>query len=57
MALETTHVSYRWEIGSSTLSRLCETYEKQGWALVRVVTVHQFEAVAVFERIGENGND
>lgn len=39
-----------------TLPNACREAEDHGFALVRVVPVHQYQAVAVFERLG-GGDD
>lgn len=37
-------------IGDSPLGRICDEWGRGGWQLLRVVPVHQFEAIAVFVR-------
>jgi hypothetical protein len=37
-------------LGFSPLERITNEWERGGWALLRVVPVHQREAVAVFTR-------
>ena len=50
---EVTHVPFNpIPLGhnDSPISRVCGDWGRGGWALLRVVPVSQFEAVAVFER-------
>jgi hypothetical protein len=40
--------------GYSPLTEICRANQAEGWALVRVVPHHQYEAVAVLERTLDN---
>lgn len=47
------HVAFnpQWSMpGRSLLEGVCNEQAEDGWQLVRVVPVHEFEAIAVFER-------
>ncbi len=44
-------------VGHSPLGDICNDWARGGWALLRVVPVHQYEAIAVFVRPAEGGHD
>lgn len=51
--MEVTHVPFNptpFGTSDSPISRILGDWERGGWQLVRVVPVHQYESVAVFER-------
>lgn len=53
--VEVNHVAFNpttLSLTFSPLQNICSEYERGGWSLVRVVPVHQYESIAVFERAG-----
>lgn len=60
MAIETNHIPFNpnpLSTSHSPLGDICNDWERGGWQLVRVVPVHQYEAIAVFERGQEDRHD
>ena len=53
MAAEVTHVVFNPSASHSPLTHICAEWERGGWRLVQVVPHHQYESVAVFERLRE----
>lgn len=53
MDVETRHRTFSpfTGLGLSVLDAICTDMERDGWELVRVVVHHQFESVAVFQRV------